>query len=422
MSWVVLIVMLLPALVRTARINTSLLCLLDAAMGSDELPDLNVCFHKSIQERPLVAAAFVAERTLQQGGDPGNGGDFCQAVSADDFFEQRLAYTRMISSAVQMGYLPELVGCSHLPSSQYILGQARIYEANEQQVVFAMAIMAAYELDTIWSRPLWRGINAQQVGELHANNQNWTDAFQAYQRALDSFQSEPNLDPTYLARSYQLMGQSMVNLGNDAEALSLYQQSIYLFPVVPQSLIDAFVDTFWQFDQPSVESVYELTQEKRPDSRFLFQLFSALIENEKAESVTVQTLLLEAKTMLPAAEFQVVLGMLARQERDFPRAQAFFESALETGSITHADTLADIYTRLAIIYVLDQQLDQGINAQRQVLVIKPENARAWYQLANYLEADNRLDEAREAMEQALRLQPDNVEFLSFAVRLGMQSE
>jgi tetratricopeptide (TPR) repeat protein len=351
---------------------------------------------------------------------------FCQEKINDTYYQSRLAYVTFMSNTVEANSPQTFLCPDKLPPSQYIFTRSLGYLEIGQQDLFEVATAAAYDLDRIWERPLWRATNAQYMAGIYASHLDWDKSFRAYERAIESFNAEPALDPVYLARTYSLMASTAQLAGQDFQSLSYYEDSIRSYPQVPQSLIQEYATVVWRLleqDIPSVaERILTLTANKQTDYIFLYQLATALVDASSSNIEAVKEIIANLETTLPISYFEAVQGAVARQETDFSTAQKLFESALARGDIEDVNLQADILSRLAIVYILDTQFVPGIEAQEKVVSLKPDSSLAWYQLALYYEGASQINSAREAIAQAIILHPENEIYLSFAQQLKTMDE
>lgn len=429
-AWIIILTTTIPfamlRIVENWRNNKGMVCLLPDALTPGQSLSIEICFSGTISHLPRIVAPLLAERNLQLGIAIAPNQNACQDILADAYYDKRLSYTQFVSQALETEF-KETISCPEkLPSSQYIFTQAQIYWEAEQWGLYEIATTLAYEHDKTWQRPLWRAVNAQQMGEINASKFDWEGAIQAFQRAIESYQKEPALDPVYQARVYGLMASVANQSGQDVQALAYYENSFQLYPQVPSSLIQEYVAVLWRSSALNnialVDRVLALAANKKTDHKFLYQFATALIDASSSNVEVSKGIVSNLETILPRGYFEVIQGVIARQEGNFPIAQQLFESALASGEIEDVNLQAEIWSRLAIVYFLDDRFAGSIEAQEKAVSLRPDSSSAWYQLALFYEKVGQMANARSAIAEALSLQPDNEAYLRFLEQLDFFDE
>jgi tetratricopeptide (TPR) repeat protein len=401
--------------------NKAMVCLLPDIMTPFLRLNPENCFAGKQPELPPVITTLLVERNLQQGVDFMIDQHFCQDKLSDTYYEKRLSYTMFIGTAVEAKSYEKILCPEKLPSSLFIFTRAQIYSEAQQKELFEVATAVAYELDKTWGRPLWRGVNAEQLGDIHSSELNWDKSLEAYERAIMSYSDEPMLSPVYLARTYGSMAKVAQQAGHISQALSYYENAFQLYSEVPLPLIQEYTAVTWQLHAEDTASItarlLALAANKQTDYKFLYRLAVSLIDNASPNMAPVKKISADFEAILPASYYVALQGTVARHETNFLASQEMFESALTGNDIEDIDLRAEILSRLAIVYILDEQYKLGIETQEKIVTLKPDNGQAWYQLAIFYEVSGQVDSAKRAVGQALILQPNNEMYLNFARQL-----
>jgi tetratricopeptide (TPR) repeat protein len=397
--------------------NKDMVCFLPNIMIPSIRLNPENCFAGKQSGLPPVIITLLAERDLQQGVIFITDQHFCQDKLSDIYYEKRLSYIMFVSQVVETKSY-EIICPEKLPPSQFIFTQAHIYSEAQQQELFEVATTVAYELDEKWERPLWRAVNAEQLGDIYSSELTWNKALEAYDRATISYGDEPLLSPVYLARTYGSMAKAAQHAGHISQALLYYENAIQLYPEVPLLLIQEYTAALWQLHAEDTTSLtirlLALAENKQTDYKFVYRLAASLIDNAPSGKTSVKEIIADFEMLLPTSYYAALQGAVARYENNYLAASRMFESALAGNDLDDIDLRTEILSRLAVAYILDEQFSRGIETQEKIVLLKPGNGQAWYQLALFYERAGQVDRAKEAVGQALILQPGNETYLNFA--------
>lgn len=408
----------------TGRINSAwvdnavLVCLAPEIMTTWE-PTLMPCIASDTEARlPLSLTVLLQERGVQNGLGK-EFSDYCEFDLGLPYQTQRLAYGLVLEERLNEGVWPDLTRCpERLPTSQYMFAQTQVEQATERPERLVANLELAYLLDRGWSRAFWRAVNAKDLGQIYSEQSRWLEAIAAYERALASYLSEPMLSPNYKAEIYW----SLANLyGKESEiekATEAWLNSLLFYETLPAAFINDLA--VFLVDVPQSEAqLNEISTAvaERNDPALAFRLVTVVLRQENQPAELGQQLVNAFQPVTPQGYVWAMQGAIARQQQEFGDAQEAFQKAITSGDINDDLVLAELYARLAVVFILDGQWGAGIDAQETAVSLNPQNANAWYDLATFYQQHGDLAQAYTAVQEALSLQPTNATFQAFAEAL-----
>ena len=158
-----------------------------------------------------------------------------------------------------------------------------------------------------------------------------------------------------------------------------------------------------------------ITNNNLDTPEYIFTVTLALIELSELDGADK---LLEFYKLPDSPYWLAANGAVSRSKGQFATASSFFRNAvISMRSNIDPSMVANWAARLAVTYILQGDLVNGIEAQKLVTSLRPDSPYYWHDLALFYQLDNQFDLALEAINKAIELAPENDEFLNLKIQI-----
>ena len=331
----------------------------------------------------------------------------------DDPRAQQITYYKVLANRQYGMKVSGFDQCAQfLPSSTYLHLISKGYTWLADDRFSPLTKEIAYQADRGWTRPYWRALNALEQGDDYLKSGNFDLATIAFLRSLESLSQEDfNNKDYYSSLAYRGLAETAEKNGNLQESIEYYQLAIKASTQLSSELTPAYVKVLIEDDRNEATSrlISFITNNDLDTPEYIFNVTLALVELSELDSADK---LLEFFKLPDSPYWLAANGAVSRSKGQFATASSFFRNAVELSSNIDPSMVANWAARLAVTYILQGDLVNGIEAQKLVTSLRPDSPYYWHDLALFYQLNNQFDLALEAINKALELAPENDEFLN----------
>jgi tetratricopeptide (TPR) repeat protein len=274
----------------------------------------------------------------------------------------------------------------------------------------------AYVLNNEWTRPLHTALNAIDQAERYQAAGQLTEAEVAYERAISNLSLESkSYIPPYQALAHRQLADLLLSEKQFSSAQAHYEQSISALPTSAKESLAGYVTALQGGDGEIANHLYAfLSQQEIATPDIMFNTVVALTQ---ISETTAAKQLLEMNDISTSAYGQAAQGVIARSENNFAEAEQFFEDALSNHSTIDAHMAASWAARLAVVRILQNDWEKGIEAQLLAVELSPDNPYYKHDLASFYLEQSERELALQAINEAITYLPDNAEFITLRQKI-----
>lgn len=362
--------------------------------------------YQMLQENP----SDLADLCYQEGCN-------CSLPLAQDPRTRQINFFLMLAVAKTGGDYQDIGTCpEHFPTSSYLhlVSKGHTPYANDELAPIISEM--AYLINDGWTRPLWAALNATDQAERYQAQGMQEEAKAAYERAIENLTLE-NGDyvPSYQATAYRGLANTMLADEDFALAVANFEKSILVYPVVAKESLPNYIKALQGSNVQMANHLQSfMSQNNLLSAEFVFNVVVALARIEKTDAAK---LLLEMNDSLDSSYWLAANGAVSRAENHFPESETFFEQAISNSSEIDSSIVADWAVRLAIVRILQDDMEGGIESQELAVKLAPDKPYYWYDLATFYLAQSKKELAQNAIDQAVKLNPENEDFTALKERI-----